>query len=147
MNMPNLPKWVTSGVRKDSTTRVSLNLLQKDIDRAVPQSPTECAGANCTKRAFGAKHVHFFRTTIYIDFGHGIVERFIPSRQFFKRVIEPLDSGDIKNVIPGRYDLLPPPPSYRLGKAGENRTKRGNAKPKKKNKYKARRVVGRLHTV
>jgi hypothetical protein len=143
------PSWLQKVEKVDATKPCTLNVLPKDIEGARPENGAKCVAARCVKRALGAKHVYFYRTTAYILFGDGRpVERFVTSGALLRNVIHPLDTGKLGRIKPGRYDLLPPPESYRLGKAVENRTSRTLAGQTTlvRRKYKARRMLGRIRS-
>jgi hypothetical protein len=151
----SLPKWLREREKVDASQGCTVNVTDGDIERAKPQNGAHCALARCAKRAFGARHAFFYRSTGYVEFGDGRpVERFVPSKPLFHDVIAPLDAGRFKAIKPGRYELLPPPPSRRQGEAMKRRKRlealrdKGLAPPpkKRKRKKKLRPVVGRIHS-
>jgi hypothetical protein len=143
-----LPKWVQGRQVVDATKGCTINVRAEDIKNAVSQDGKRCVAARCAKRAFGAKHAYFYRTTCYIEFANKQpVERFVIPHRLRKKVVDPLDTGHLEEIEPGRYELKPPPKSYKLGQAAKNRVARllAGKVPTKRLPFKRRPMLGRVH--
>jgi hypothetical protein len=90
---------------------IDVNVRQRDIDAAIPQSGNECVFAQCALRALDAVDVHFYRTVAYVQFDEGQPYWKLEIREHspaFTDVIEPLDRGDFASIRPGIYRLEKP---------------------------------------
>lgn len=149
----SLPQWVNAGTVVDATRAATLNIRERDIATAVPNKGDECVAARCALRALDAVHVYFYRGTAYVQLDNdGPVERFVVSAAMRRDVIVPLDAGHPDRIKSGRYDLVPPTGSARLGQAVKRRTalrirrEQGDAPPPTRREYRARPMVGRIRS-
>lgn len=117
----NLPKFVRKAAETrgygDATQTLSLFVQETDIGEAfscaAQGNGSACVMAQAGTR-IGAKAVYFYRTTAWIDFGHGPIVRFKTSKSIYDNVIAPFDKGNRSEVLPGIYHLTPPVPSKTL---------------------------------
>lgn len=139
-----LPKWVkeTAATRgyTDATNSLSLIVTQTDIDTAF-----DCAahgdGAHCVMaqagQRLGAKSVYFYRTTAWVDFGAGPIQRYMTTDSIYKNIIDPFDKGDREALKAGHYPLTPPSPSKSLtGRRESEKKGRSNRKNPSSNRKK-----------
>jgi hypothetical protein len=116
-----LPKWVreTAADRgyADAVEPLSLIVTENDVTEAF-----DCAahgdGAHCVMaqagQRLGAKAVYFYRTTAWVDFGTGPIQRFTVTDNVYKNVIVPFDKGLRDEITTGVYPLTPPCPAQSL---------------------------------
>jgi hypothetical protein len=113
----NLPDWVQVADVEDATRAISINVRTEDVESGRhPQDGNSCVVAQCALRALGAYEVYVYRCVAYVIFDQGArVQRFAVSQRLKENVIIPLDREDYDGIVPGVYDLLPMPPTKRLG--------------------------------
>lgn len=117
----NLPKFVREAAEVrgygDATQTLSLFVQDGDISEAfscaAQGNGSACVMAQAGMR-IGAKAVYFYRTTAWIDFGHGPIVRFKTSKSIYDNVIAPFDKGNRDSVLPGIYHLTPFTPGMSL---------------------------------
>lgn len=117
----NLPRFVREAAAArgygDATQTLSLFVQDTDISEAfscaAQGNGSACVMAQAGTR-IGAKAVYFYRTSAWIDFGHGPIVRFKTSKSIYNNVIAPFDKGDRESVLPGIYHLTPFTPSMTL---------------------------------
>lgn len=128
----NLPKFVREAAETrgygDTTQTLSLFIQDDDVSEAfacaAQGNGSACVMAQAGTR-IGAKAVYFYRTTAWIDFGHGPIVRFKTTKQIYDNVIVPFDEGDRSRVLPGIYHLTPHTTSMTLGgMRGRKKSKR-----------------------
>jgi len=106
----------------DAVKGATISIIQDDIDKAVPNNRHHCVGANCIRRAFAAKRVIIGRGHAYVQFDEKpVFERFLITKAMKDNVINPLDSGNFDDIIPGRYDLRAPKNTEKLGEGYKRR--------------------------
>jgi hypothetical protein len=118
----NLPKWVKEiAVERgygDAKHPITLVINEQDIQKACDAQAhgngAKCVMAQAGKR-LGAERVYFYRTTVWIDWGSGPIQRFQTTKSIYNNVIEPFDRGDHDAIAAGNYALTPPKPSNSLG--------------------------------
>jgi hypothetical protein len=112
------PSWMTGKDIRDATESVTINIRQRDIIGAEASNGSECVAARCTLRALDANAVYFYRSKAYVQWDdEGVIERYQLSTPLIRNVVEVLDDPHRSNdeILPGRYELKPPPPGQRLG--------------------------------
>lgn len=153
MNGSNLPRWVREGTIVDAKEPMTLNIRQRDIDEALPEVGDGCVIARCALRAFDAKDVFVFRGTAYVQLDEGgTIERFTIPTKMRRDVVVPLDDRRFADIVPGRYDLVPPSGSERLGEAVKRRKRlrenreAGLSLPAIPRPRQERKMVGRIRS-
>lgn len=126
-----LPKWVREAAKTrgfgDAAEPLSLFVTAEDKAIAFAEA-AQGNGAACVMaqagRRLGAKHVYFYRSTAWVDFGSGPIVRYVTSSEIYRNVISPFDDGDQEAVMPGVYHLLPPSPGMQLPTVRDETTKK-----------------------
>lgn len=109
-----LPIWVRQAAEQrgygDATAPLSLFITEDDVNNAFIEvahgNGSACVMAQAGTR-IGAKHVYFYRTTAWVDYGTGPIVRYQTSSDIWTHIIRPFDKGHRKSVRPGLYHLLP----------------------------------------
>lgn len=153
MGSSNLPKWIRDGTVVDATQAVTLNIRQRDIEGALPEVGDGCVIARCALRAFDAREVFVFRGTAYVQLDEGgVVERFTIPPNMQREVVFPLDERRYADIKTGRYELVPPSGSKRMGEAAKRKKRRreereaGMLPPPVPRPYHPRKMVGRIRS-
>lgn len=102
---------VSSKIIVDAKKPISLDLSKADIKKAINKDPAHCAFAVCAVRTLKADEVLVYRTRAYLRFGGQWVRYVVPPATAIELLI--FDRGG--KVEGGKYRLLPPSPTNRLG--------------------------------
>lgn len=102
--------------RVDATEPLLLRVTKRDTDGAEPANPYNCALARACKRQHGAKAAAVMLSIAYVDVGDGKGHREARRYVVSRGLTAAQEEFDLLGSFPlGVYELLPPPPSRRLG--------------------------------
>jgi hypothetical protein len=110
-----LPDWIKEQAESrgyaDAVEDISLIVKPEDIktalDCAAHGDGSHCVMAQAGLR-LGAKAIYFYRTTAWIDFWTGPIQRFTIPNLVRRNIIAPFDANDRENIQPGCYPLTAP---------------------------------------
>jgi hypothetical protein len=96
----------------DATRDRELEILERDCTNGDRRKPGTCAAARAAKRELHARDVRVHITRVYIRSNDGNFQRYIASEPLKQEVVV-FDRGG--RMMPGKYMLLAPKKSQRIG--------------------------------
>lgn len=112
----------------DARHDLEIEILSRDCKSGDPKDPGSCAAARAARRQLHAYDVRIHLTRVYIRTNKGNWQRYINTEALQKEVIV-FDRGG--EMMPGKYMLLAPKKSQRVGQYHKGKSRTGRGKKRK----------------
>lgn len=116
----------------DAKHDLELEIVSRDCKGGDPLRPESCAAARAARRQFDAYDVRIHLTRVYIRTNKGNWQRYIASDRLHQEVIV-FDRGG--EMMPGKYMLLSPKKSQRIGQYHKGKKSARATKKHRKHRF------------